>query len=204
MRRCHLHIPHPFQFLVGEFQTGIHIFNIRSEIDAEGTGIRIRSQIGFYIVDQSATFAKRHVQLTVHARTAKNVIQEIKGRTLVVIRIISTAADHHMCLMSIFRHYQTFGHIQRRRHTLIIYRYCRNIGKMLLRQTDNLLEIILPLNKEYHIPRLIESPGKRKDIFCAETPQQIRFTENIPSQRMIAEDHIFEIIENQFRRIVLV
>ena len=75
---------------------------------------------------------------------------------------------------------------------------------MLFRQTDNLLEIILSLNKEYHIPRLIKATGKRENILRTETPQQFRLTENVPSQRMVTENHIFKIIEDQLRRIILI
>lgn len=54
LRRCHLHIPHSLQFFIGQFQTGIHIFDIRTEIDTESSCIGIRSQIGLYIIYQSS------------------------------------------------------------------------------------------------------------------------------------------------------
>lgn len=102
LRRSHFHIPHSFQFLIGQFQTSIHIFNIRPEVDAESTCIGIRSQIGFDIINQSPAFTKRNIQFAVHSRTAEDIIQQIECGTFVVVCIISTATNHYMCLMCVF------------------------------------------------------------------------------------------------------
>ena len=45
--------------------------------------------------------------------------------------------------------------------------------------------------------------GAQKNL-RAKTPQKFRFTKNVSSQWMIAEDHIFKIIEDQFRRSILI
>lgn len=74
---------HSFQFLIGQFQTSIHIFNIRPEVNAESTCIGIRSQIGFDIINQSPAFTKRNIQFAVHSRTAEDIIQQIECGTFV-------------------------------------------------------------------------------------------------------------------------
>ena len=109
-----------------------------------------------------------------------------------------------MSLMRILSDRQMLGNIKRRRHTSAVYLSGRDIRQILLRQTDYSSEVILPLNEEYHISRLIEPARKRKDIFGAKATQQLRLTQDVPPQRVVTENHILEIIEYQFRRSVFV
>ena len=97
-----------------------------------------------------------------------------------------------------------FRNIKRRRRTAVLNFHSRNIRHIFFCQTDNFLEIILSLNEKHHIPRLIEPTGKGQDILRAKTPQKFRFPQNVSSQRMITEYHIFKIIEDQFGRIVFI
>lgn len=126
----HLCITHPLQFLIGQFQASIHVIHIRPEINTESSRIRIGSQIGFDIIDQSSAFAKGHIQFTIHSGTSKDIIQQIECSTFVIIRIIATATDHNMRLMCISGHCQMFRHIQRRRCTAILYLHIRNIQQV--------------------------------------------------------------------------
>ena len=93
LRRSHFHIPHSFQFLIGQFQTSIHIFNIRPEVNAESTCIGIRSQIGFDIINQSPAFTKRNIQFAVHSRTAEDIIQQIVSEANRRVNEASPIAD---------------------------------------------------------------------------------------------------------------
>ena len=133
----------------------------RPEINTESSRIRIGSQIGFDIIDQSSAFAKGHIQFTIHSGTSKDIIQQIECSTFVIIRIIATATDHNMRLMCISGHCQMFRHIQRRRCTAILYLHIRNIQQVFFYQTDDSLELVLPLNKKHHISRLVKTAGKR-------------------------------------------
>ena len=51
--------------------------------------------------------------------------------------------------------------VQRRRCTAILYLHIRNIQQVFFYQTDDSLELVLPLNKKHHISRLVKTAGKR-------------------------------------------
>ena len=100
--RSHPDIAQAFQFFIHKAGTKLRILRIATEINTESSGIGIRSQVGLYIIDQSAPFAQGHTQPAVHARTSENVIQQIERRTLVFIRIVPPTANHDVRLMGIF------------------------------------------------------------------------------------------------------
>ena len=90
-------ITHPLQFLIGQFQASIHVIHIRPEINTESSRIRIGSQIGFDIIDQSSAFAKGHIQFTIHSGTSKDIIQQIECSTCLLYTSIYQFESDSYC-----------------------------------------------------------------------------------------------------------
>ena len=175
-----------------------------TKIGTEDSGIRIGSQIGLYIVNQTAALAQGKVQTAIHAGTAKDIVQQIKCGTLVIVCIIPPATYHHMGLMGIFMHDKPFRDIKGRRRTAIVDRHSGHVGKKPLCQTDNRIDIQSPPYEKNHISRMIETGSKSRGVLATESFQMFRITQDVTSQRMSAENHILEIVENKFGRVIFV
>ena len=186
--RSHPGITQAFQFFIHKAGTERRVLRIAAEINAESSGIGVGSQVGLYIIDQTAPFAQGHIQPAVHARTAENVVQQVERRTLVFVGIVSPAAYHDVRLVGIFMQNQIFRNIQRRRRTTGIDSHSRNVSQQFLRPAHHLPEIHITQHKEHHIAGMIKAGSKGGRIFAAEFLQLLRITENIASQRVSAKD----------------
>ena len=96
------------------------------------------------------------------------------------------------------------GDIQRRRRPAVLHTDGGDIGQQLFRPTHHLPEVQVALHEENHVAGMVVPPGKRRRILAAEPLQLLRVSQDIASQRMSAEYQVFEIVEYQFRRVVLV
>ena len=121
LRGSHPGITQAFQFLIYQAGAVVQICRVATEVDAEGARIGIGGQVGFHVIDQSATLAERNVQAAVHARATQDIVQQVKCGALVIVRIISPAANHDVCLMGILMHYKMLGHIEGRRSTAVVH-----------------------------------------------------------------------------------
>ena len=89
------------------------VLGVATEVDAEGAGIGIGGEVGLDVVDQAATLAQGHVQATVHAGAAQQVVQQIESRALRGVGIVAPSAYHHMRLVGIAVHGAAGRHVRR-------------------------------------------------------------------------------------------
>lgn len=157
LRGSHPDITQAFQFLIYQAGAVVQICRVATEVDAESSRIGIGSQVGFYVIDQPTTFTERDVQAAVHARATQDIVQQVKCGALVIVCIISPAANHDMCLVSILMHYKMLGHIKGRRSTTIMHRCCRYIRQKFFCHKHNFLETQIAQNKENHIVGMVEA-----------------------------------------------
>lgn len=148
LRGSHPDITQAFQFLIYQAGAVVQICRVATEVDAESSRIGIGSQVGFYVIDQPTTFTERDVQAAVHARATQDIVQQVKCGALVIVCIISPAANHDMCLVSILMHYKMLGHIKGRRSTTIMHRCCRYIRQKFFAISTTFLKLRLPRTKK--------------------------------------------------------
>ena len=91
----------PVQFFLYQTQTTAQVLLVATKVNAPHTCVCITHHIALYIVHQAIAFAQNDVQTSIHTRTAKQVIGQIKGQTALVVSAESTIAQHNMCLMRV-------------------------------------------------------------------------------------------------------
>ena len=204
LRGSHPDITQAFQFLIYQAGAVVQICRVATEVDAESSRIGIGSQVGFYVIDQPTTFTERNVQSAVHARATQNIVQQIECGTLVIICIISPAANHDMCLMGILMHYKMPGYIEGRWHTAVVHCHGRYIREEFFRPAHHLPKVQIAQNKKDHIAGMVEARSECSGILTAKQLQLPGIAQNVASQGMPSEYQVFEIIEDELGRVVFV
>ena len=159
----------------------VHVFCVSSEIDAEYTRIGIRSQVGLYIIYQSAAFTECQVQAAVHAGSSQYIIEQIESGSFFIVCMISPAAYHDMCLVGVFVDGQCLWNIGKGSDTLTVCFAQRYIAYSFFYCPDYLLEIDIALHKKDHVGCFVEACCKLQRISAGKLSQEFRFSQNISS-----------------------
>ena len=87
---------HLVKLMPDKAQALVHILWVATEIYCPQTRVAVALHHALHGVDKSMALAERDVQSGVHARSAKNVVKEIKGYAPVVVNVVGTVAKHHV------------------------------------------------------------------------------------------------------------
>ena len=120
------------------------------------------------------------------------------------MRVIASATDHHMSLVGIPVYGSVLWNINLRFYPVPLGGGSRDVTNSLFQQTDHPFEIHISLNEEDRVVRTVVSVGKTERILALELMQEFRFSQDVSSQRMVREDKLFKVVENQFGRSVLI
>ena len=117
---------------------------------------------------------------------------------------IASTADHYMSLVRIPVYRLVLRNIKLRFDSVPFSYGGRNVTDCFLQQSDHSFEINIPLYKENHLVGTVVPICETEGIFAFELTQQFRFSQDVSTQWVVWKNQFFKVIENQFRRSVLI
>ena len=204
LRGSHAVVAQAAQFLVHQAGAEVGIGGIAAEVDAEGARVGVGSQVGLYVVDQSATLAQGHIEAAVHAGASQQVVEQVEGGAAVVVGVVAAAAYHDVCLVGVFVQHLVLGHVKRGRRTEAVSRRCRNVSQQLFGPTHHLGKGQIALHEKHHVARTVITGGKGGGIGTAKGFELDRIAKDVAAERMPAENKVFEVVEDKLGGVVFV
>ena len=90
---------HAVEFAVHQSEASFHVVVVASEIDGPDASVAIAGHAAFDGIDQAGLLSQREVQAGVHAWSAEDVVQQVKGHAARVAEGEGAAAQHNVGLM---------------------------------------------------------------------------------------------------------
>ena len=187
-----------FQFAADKASASLNLGFFAAEIDAPYACVLIAEGVALSIIYKSVLLSQADIEEGVHARTAKDIVEQEEGCAVVMIHAVTAVAHEDMCLVGVAL---TNGHLRMVRgqgHQWLADIAALQGGGVALYLSDYFVEIYLAKHKESGIVGDVIFAGEAQGIVGGVLAQTLCLAEDVAPKTVGTEEHLLEVVVDEF------